>query len=297
MDMFERFSNLQLFSKEGLGSIRTLQDEMGRPWFVGTDVCKILSMSQPSTAYRRLDEDEKYTLVSNKGIPLDDIGRVQSLVVISESGLYALIMGSRKPEARPFQKWVTNEVLPSIRENGGYIYGQENLNEKDLSTVKNITEDLSQRVEDLISKKNNLEQRVENLTDKNEYLVSRRHTLIGEVKKLKEIKKELKGDVRHLRGEVSIRNRDLSDYEDIIERQARDYARLYKEIKELRGEIPPEPEKPKNEPVFYIDPASGLRFSSMEEIYSDDGLLEKDIEKENSSLNAIDNEAEEEYEL
>lgn len=297
MDMFERFSNLQLFSKEGLGSIRTLQDEMGRPWFVGADVCKILSMSQPSTAYKRLDEDEKYALVSNKGILLDDMGRAQSFVVISESGLYALIMGSRKPEARPFQKWVTNEVLPSIRENGGYIYGQENLNEKDLSTVKNITEDLSQRVEDLTSKKNDLEQRVENLTDKNEYLVSRRHTLIGEVKKLKEIKKELKGDVRHLRNEVSIRNRDLSDYEDIIERQARDYARLYKEVKELRGEIPPEPEKPKNEPVFYIDPASGLRFSSMEEIYSDDGLLERDSEKENSPSNAIDNEAEEEYEL
>lgn len=297
MDMFERFSNLQLFSKEGLGSIRTLQDEMGRPWFVGADVCKILSMSQPSTAYKRLDEDEKYALVSNKGILLDDMGRAQSFVVISESGLYALIMGSRKPEARPFQKWVTNEVLPSIRENGGYIYGQENLNEKDLSTVKNITEDLSQRVEDLTSKKNDLEQRVENLTDKNEYLVSRRHTLIGEVKKLKEIKKELKGDVRHLRNEVSIRNRDLSDYEDIIERQARDYARLYKEVKELRGEIPPEPEKPQNEPVFYIDPASGLRFSSREEIFSNDGLLEKDSEKEDSPSNAIDNEAEEEYEL
>lgn len=297
MDMFERFSNLQLFSKEGLGSIRTLQDEMGRPWFVGADVCKILSMSQPSTAYKRLDEDEKYALVSNKGILLDDMGRAQSFVVISESGLYALIMGSRKPEARPFQKWVTNEVLPSIRENGGYIYGQENLNEKDLSTVKNITEDLSQRVEDLTSKKNDLERRVENLTDKNEYLVSRRHTLIGEVKKLKEIKKELKGDVRHLRNEVSIRNRDLSDYEDIIERQARDYARLYKEVKELRGEIPPEPAKPKDEPVFYIDPASGLRFSSMEEIFSDDGLLERDSEKENSPSNAIDNEAEEEYEL
>lgn len=297
MDMFERFSNLQLFSKEGLGSIRTLQDEMGRPWFVGADVCKILSMSQPSTAYKRLDEDEKYALVSNKGILLDGMGRAQSFVVISESGLYALIMGSRKPEARPFQKWVTNEVLPSIRENGGYIYGQENLNEKDLSTVKNITEDLSQRVEDLTSKKNDLEQRVENLTDKNEYLVSRRHTLIGEVKKLKEIKKELKGDVRHLRNEVSIRNRDLSDYEDIIERQARDYARLYKEVKELRGEIPPEPEKPQNEPVFYIDPASGLRFSSREEIFSNDGLLEKDSEKEDSPSNAIDNEAEEEYEL
>lgn len=297
MDMFERFSNLQLFSKEGLGNIRTLQDEMGRPWFVGADVCKILTITQPSTAYKRLDEDEKYALVSNKGILLDDMGRAQSFVVISESGLYALIMGSRKPEARPFQKWVTNEVLPSIRENGGYIYGQENLNEKDLSTVKNITEDLSQRVEDLTSKKNDLEQRVENLTDKNEYLVSRRHTLIGEVKKLKEIKKELKGDVRHLRNEVSIRNRDLSDYEDIIERQARDYARLYKEIKELRGEIPPEPEKPKNEPVFYIDPASGLRFSSMEEIFSDDGLLERDSEKENSPSNTIDNEAEEEYEL
>ncbi len=304
MDMFERFSNLQLFSKEGLGSIRTLQDEIGRPWFVGADVCKILSMSQPSTAYKRLDEDEKYTLVSNKGIPLDDMGRVQSLVVISESGLYALIMGSRKPEARPFQKWVTNEVLPSIRENGGYIYGQENLNEKDLSTVKTVETDLADRVSSLIRENNDLEkentalhEKNEILEGKNNYLKVRRRDLRQDVNRLKEVKRDLKNDVRHLRNEVSIRNRDLSDYEDIIERQARDYARLYKEVKELRGEIPPEPEKPKNEPVFYIDPASGLRFSSMEEIFSNDGLLEKDSEKEDSPSNAIDNEAEEEYEL
>lgn len=336
MDMFERFSNFELFSDKNLGSIRTMEDETGKRWFVGQDIGKCLGLgSGLQDAYsnlidRKMVEEEYEKAEEEKREPkitIKDIERVRvsvkvlnvdsndfqtktgrggarSVALVSESGMYNIIINSRSPLKNDFQRWITNEVLPSIRETGGYIYDQGKLNEKDLTTIKAVETDLADRVSSLIRENNDLEKENTTLHEKNEilesknsYLKVRRHDLRQDVDRLKEVKRDLKNDVRHLRNEVSIRNRDLSDYEDIIERQARDYARLYKEVKELRGEIPPEPEKPQNEPVFYIDPASGLRFSSMEEIYSDDGLLEKNGEKEDSPSNAIDNEAEEEYEL
>lgn len=82
----------------------------GQSWFVAADVCAILEVGNPSQAITRLDADES-TLISNEG---------RSLRVVSEAGLYSLILGSRKPQARPFQRWVTHEVLPSIRKRGMY---------------------------------------------------------------------------------------------------------------------------------------------------------------------------------
>lgn len=96
--------------------VRTLTDENGEPWFSGQDVCNILDTG---TNHLReyLDEDE----ITN--IRTTDIGQNggKAPVFISESGLYKLIMRSRKPEAKEFQRWVTHEVLPSIRKTGGYI--------------------------------------------------------------------------------------------------------------------------------------------------------------------------------
>lgn len=86
----------------------------GEPWFVAADVCAALAISNPSDALRRLDDDER-TLDSiegaSNGLPVN---------LINESGLYSLIMGSRKPEAKKFRKWVTAEVLPAIRKTGRY---------------------------------------------------------------------------------------------------------------------------------------------------------------------------------
>lgn len=86
------------------------------PWFVATDVCQVLGISNNRDAVSRLDDDEKQDGV---GIT-DTVGRKNYVTVVSESGLYALVFQSRKPNARKFRKWVTSEVLPSIRRKGYY---------------------------------------------------------------------------------------------------------------------------------------------------------------------------------
>jgi prophage antirepressor-like protein len=92
--------------------LRVVADENGEPWFVASDVCAVLTINTEQT--RRLDEDEKgLRTVQTPGGP-------QEMAVINESGLYSLILTSRKPEAKPFKKWVTSEVLPTIRKTGAY---------------------------------------------------------------------------------------------------------------------------------------------------------------------------------
>ena len=97
--------------------VRTITRD-GEPWFVLADVCRILEISNPSQAATRLDDDEKHTLTQNEGIAGP---QVQSLTVISEPGLYRLMMRSDKPQARPFPQWVTSEVIPASRRDGGYM--------------------------------------------------------------------------------------------------------------------------------------------------------------------------------
>lgn len=98
-------------------SLRTLTDEAGEPWFVAKDVCDILEISNPSDALQALDDDEKTNL--GNSYVWSEPGRRP--LIISEPGLYRLVMRSRKPEAKEFQRWVTHEVLPQIRRTGGYI--------------------------------------------------------------------------------------------------------------------------------------------------------------------------------
>lgn len=89
----------------------------GEPWFVAADVCRVLEIANRHDALGRLDEDER-DAVGNT----DSIGREQQMSIVSESGLYALIFTSRKPEAKQFRKWVTSVVLPSIRKHGFYMH-------------------------------------------------------------------------------------------------------------------------------------------------------------------------------
>ena len=84
----------------------------GEPWWIASDVCAVLEHTNPTMALQRLDEDEKSTLSSNEGGPDRNI--------VNEPGLYTLILGSRKPEAKAFKRWVTHKVLPEIRATGGY---------------------------------------------------------------------------------------------------------------------------------------------------------------------------------
>jgi anti-repressor protein len=96
-----------------------VKDSGGEPWFVARDVCAALEIKNMSDALGKLDEDEK-------GVALTDtLGGTQRMSTVSEPGLYSLIMRSRKPEAHAFKRWVTHEVLPSIRKDGGYMVARE----------------------------------------------------------------------------------------------------------------------------------------------------------------------------
>lgn len=97
------------------------------PWWVLTDVCNVLELSSPHKVADRLDKDER------NQIPLtDSLGRKQNTYIINESGLYSVILRSDKPQAKPFRKWVTSEILPSIRKTGMYAT-DELLNNPDLA--------------------------------------------------------------------------------------------------------------------------------------------------------------------
>ena len=106
-------SSLAPFAFEGR-QVRVITDEQGEPWFVAADVCSVLDIGNPRQAMSRLDEDEKGV------ISTDTPGGEQSMTTVNEPGLYNLVLGSRKPQARRFKRWVTHEVLPAIRRTGRY---------------------------------------------------------------------------------------------------------------------------------------------------------------------------------
>lgn len=107
--------------------MRTLTDETGDPWFVLKDCMSILSLGNPTETVKMFDNDEFSTTEV-----VDSIGRRQQTYIISESGFYRLVMKSRKPEAKEFQRWVTHEVLPTIRKTGGYIPATEAESDEDI---------------------------------------------------------------------------------------------------------------------------------------------------------------------
>ena len=102
----------------------------GEPWFVAKDVCDVLGLKNSRDTMSSLDEDEKGVAIS------DTPGGKQSVAIINESGLYSLILKSRKPEAKAFKKWVTSEVLPSIRKYGYYISPGSELSRKERNAIE-----------------------------------------------------------------------------------------------------------------------------------------------------------------
>ena len=111
-------NQIQLFKNEQFGDVRTVLQN-GEPWFVAADVCKALEIGNPSQALSNLDEDEKMTLTNNEGHS-GQRGGAQMMSIINEPGLYSLVIRSRKPEAKAFRRWITHEVIPSIRKHGLY---------------------------------------------------------------------------------------------------------------------------------------------------------------------------------
>lgn len=117
--------------------VRVIRDENGEPWFVAKDVCDILGLVNPTEALKGLDEDEKNTLRVSEGI--NGQPGNPNVNVISESGLYTLIIRSNKEAAKPFRRWVTHDVLPALRKTGAYsIPGADE--EADRATVDAISQ-------------------------------------------------------------------------------------------------------------------------------------------------------------
>lgn len=117
--------NVTIFRKDEFGAVRAVTLE-GEPWFVAADVCRALGIGDSRTATARLDDDEKDAVL------IRTLGGEQKMTIISESGLYALVLSSRKPEAKAFKRWITHEVIPAIRKTGGYIAGQETMDDDQL---------------------------------------------------------------------------------------------------------------------------------------------------------------------
>lgn len=109
-------NDVTIFNFDGADFRVIIRD--GQPWFVAKDVLGVLDLNNVTNALRNLDEDERGLQI------LNTLGGPQEMTVITESGLYALIMRSNKPEARRFRKWVTSEVLPTIRKHGAYATPQ-----------------------------------------------------------------------------------------------------------------------------------------------------------------------------
>lgn len=119
-------NDLKIFENKEFGEIRTVI-ENGEPWFAGRDVADILGYQNGSRDINRhVDEEDRHKVM------LFDGNQDKETIIINESGLYSLILSSKLPNAKKFKKWVTSEVLPSIRKNGGYIAGQETMSDDEL---------------------------------------------------------------------------------------------------------------------------------------------------------------------
>ena len=161
----EQGNNVLDFNFEG-HDVRAIAID-GEPWFVGKDVAEALGYGKGKSITNAVtnhvdDEDKGVTKIMTPG------GR-QKMVIINESGLYSLILSSKLDSAKKFKKWVTSEVLPSIRKNGGYIYGQENMSEDELLSRALIL--ANSKILSLESKNEKLEEEKQDVTFLSELFV------------------------------------------------------------------------------------------------------------------------------
>ena len=126
--MNEIKNEIKIFKNPQFGSIRTIM-QGSEPWFVGKDVAEALGYAKPQNAIAAHVDDEDKTLAPIQG---GCSTGTQNTIIINESGLYSLILSSKLPTAKEFKRWVTSEVLPSIRQTGCYIAGQEDMSDADL---------------------------------------------------------------------------------------------------------------------------------------------------------------------
>lgn len=121
---------IKIFKNPQFGAIRTTEKD-GEPWFVGKDVAEALGYANTKDALAsHADEEDKRIIQRSENATFDIPNR--GLTIINESGLYSLILSSKLPSAKAFKRWITHEVIPSIRKTGGYIEGQEHMSDADL---------------------------------------------------------------------------------------------------------------------------------------------------------------------
>lgn len=146
-------NELQIFNNEEFGEIRTITKD-NEPMFCLADVCKALEITHVTDVKKRMKKDGVGTAEV-----IDSMGRKQKATFINEANLYKVIFQSRKPSAEKFTDWVTDEVIPSIRKNGGYIANQENLTPEQivanaLVVAQNIITQKDKQIEEMTPKAN-----------------------------------------------------------------------------------------------------------------------------------------------
>src|SRR5699024_320146 len=170
---------IKIFQNEQFGQIRIVVNENNEPLFCLADVCNVLGLRQGDVR-QRLEEG----LVSTQ--PLETSGGVQQANFVTEDGLYDAILDSRKPEAKKFRKWVTSEVLPSIRKHGGYITAQQNDTPEEIMARALIVaqETLKRKEQRLIEAESKIQQDAPKVLFAAAVSTSQRSCLIAELAKI-----------------------------------------------------------------------------------------------------------------
>jgi prophage antirepressor-like protein len=186
----------------------------GNPWFIGKDVCNVLEVKDSSTAYSRLKGYEKLTRLITVS------GQNREMVVISESGLYRLVLTSRKPQSEPFQDWVVQEVLPSIRKTGSYSVLRST--EKLKCQVAQLTKDNERLRKNCLNSTlasvgmiNGLRETQESLLELVEIQKDKIAELTLEILCLKDSSKIQSDKIAKLYSRVALLEQRLQDYESI----------------------------------------------------------------------------------
>lgn len=197
----------QIFNYQDQEIRTVIQD--GQPWFVAKDLCEVLEIKNNRDALSRLDEDEKGVVLT------DTLGGSQELAAVNEPGLYALILSSRKPEAKQFKRWITHDVIPTIRQTGQYG-GPKALTEREqrIESLKLLLE-TSQRQDEMSKKLTNHERKILELNTKVDEQITLDH-----------------GEQRRVQKAVATRIYSFTD--DKNERN-RLFKELYREIKDRFG--------------------------------------------------------------
>ena len=173
-------NELQIFDNPEFGQVRTvvIDDE---PWFVAADVCRALDIGNSRQAVTRLDDDEKNTIRMSDGIAGNPYK-----ATISESGFYKLVLRSRKPVAKEFQRWVTHEVLPSIRKHGGYMAGQEAMSPEQMlaASMRWLESRIAEQQGQIASQQAQLDAQAPKVLFADAVSTSKRCILVGELAKI-----------------------------------------------------------------------------------------------------------------